>query len=601
MKAGLEIHAQLNTEKLFCSCDTTLKDDDPTKEIERKLHVTVSELNEVDRAAFEESLKDKKHVYEAFDDSCLVYLDEEPPHDPNNEAIETALTVALLLNADIVDQIHFMRKIVIDGSNVSGFQRTAIIGLNGIVETENGTVEVPTICLEEDAARRDKEENNTVYWKIDRLGTPLIEIATSPTIKSPEQGREVALFIGNILKATERLKHGIGTIRQDLNISIPEGARIEIKGVQELNMIPMYIEEEVKRQKALLTIKEELHKRNAQVGDIFDVTDLFEDTHSNIVKKADKVLVLKLKNFSGLLGREIQEKRRFGSELADYASKYVPGLFHSDELPAYGITEGEKIDVLEELGTDSFVLVASTEEKAEKALKEVKERLKIAFKGVPEETRKPLDTGASSYARPLPGEARMYPETDVPPYHVSRDTVETLKDKLPELPKEKKERLMREYDLNEENTIKIMNYDPDFFEKVMEKYEIKPTLFLKAAETYRSFGAGELKDLDVVFEYLSQDKLVKEGIENVLEEFSKGNKDIDTIIETYNLTPLSDKYAEETIQEIVQKNRDVIEEKEERAISALMGECMKALRGKVDGKTVNEILRKEIEKIRNHE
>jgi len=597
MKIGLEIHAQLNTKKLFCDCDTDLLDN-PTKTIERKLHVTVSELEEVDRAAFEESLKGKKHVYEAFDTSCLVYLDEEPPHEPNEEAIETVLKVSLLLNADIVDQIHFMRKIVIDGSNVSGFQRTAIVGLNGVVETDYGNVEIPTICIEEDAARKDREEKDRIFWKIDRLGTPLIEIATSPSIKTPEQGREVALFIGNILKATKKIKRGIGTIRQDLNISIDGGARIEIKGVQELNMIPTYIKEEVKRQENLLKIKEELEKRKAGIGEIYDITDLFKDTKCKIIKKAEKVLALKLKNFSGILGMEIQKDRRFGSELADYARKYVPGIFHSDELPGYGISEEEKNRVTEKLESDSFVIVASSKEKAEKALKEVIKRIKIAFQGVPEETRKPLENGATAYARPLPGEARMYPETDVPPYNISEKLIEKIKRELPELPRDKKIRLMKQYNLNEENATKIMAYDPDFFEEIMREYSIKPTIFLKAVEIYRSLGCENLEDLKIVFDYISKNRLVKEGIEKVLEEFSKGNMDIERIIENHGLKPITESDAEEVIQRIVIQNRDVIEKKGERAVSVLMGECMKVLRGKVDGKIVNEILRREIEKIK---
>jgi len=597
MKIGLEIHAQLNTKKLFCDCDTDLLDN-PTKTIERKLHVTVSELEEVDRAAFEESLKGKKHVYEAFDTSCLVYLDEEPPHEPNEEAIETVLKVSLLLNADIVDQIHFMRKIVIDGSNVSGFQRTAIVGLNGVVETDYGNVEIPTICIEEDAARKDREEKDRIFWKIDRLGTPLIEIATSPSIKTPEQGREVALFIGNILKATKKIKRGIGTIRQDLNISIDGGARIEIKGVQELNMIPTYIKEEVKRQENLLKIKEELEKRKAGIGEIYDITDLFKDTKCKIIKKAEKVLALKLKNFSGILGMEIQKDRRFGSELADYARKYVPGIFHSDELPGYGISEEEKNRVTEKLESDSFVIVASSKEKAEKALKEVIKRIKIAFQGVPEETRKPLENGATAYARPLPGEARMYPETDVPPYNISEKLIEKIKRELPELPRDKKIRLMKQYNLNEENATKIMAYDPDFFEEIMREYSIKPTIFLKVVEIYRSLGCENLEDLKIVFDYISKNRLVKEGIEKVLEEFSKGNMDIERIIENHGLKPITESDAEEVIQRIVIQNRDVIEKKGERAVSVLMGECMKVLRGKVDGKIVNEILRREIEKIK---
>src|SRR3989344_6727080 len=127
-KCGLEIHQQLSGKKLFCDCPTiTNKTEAPDFTIKRTLNITAGESGKKDVAAEFEQEKNKTFVYEAYKDcNCLVELDEEPPHRINQEALQTALEVSLLLNAQIVDEIQVMRKIVIDGSNVSGFQRTAL-------------------------------------------------------------------------------------------------------------------------------------------------------------------------------------------------------------------------------------------------------------------------------------------------------------------------------------------------------------------------------------------------------------------------------------------------------------------------------------------
>ena len=279
LKVGLEIHRQLDTKKLFSPVPSELHEEvDFT--FQRKLRPTMSELGEIDQAALEEFKKGRIYVYQGnYKFSDLVYMDEEPPHTPDEEALKVALQIAYLLNATPVDEIHFMRKIVIDGSNVSGFQRTAIIAMNGKVDTPWGSVGIPTICLEEDAARIIEREDSKVIYRIDRLGIPLIEISTTPDIHHPEQAKVVAKYIGDALRATRKVKRGLGTIRQDLNVSIKGGARIEIKGVQELDMIPIIIEREVLRQLNLLKIRDELKRRGVREEELkeefHDVTDIF--------------------------------------------------------------------------------------------------------------------------------------------------------------------------------------------------------------------------------------------------------------------------------------------------------------------------------------
>jgi Glu-tRNA(Gln) amidotransferase subunit E-like FAD-binding protein len=248
-KCGIEIHQQLDTHKLFCNCQSIVRDNNPDIVVKRRLRAVAGETGTVDKAAAYEKSKDKEFIYEACSTStCLVELDEEPPHDPNSEALEIALEISLLLNAKIVDEIQFMRKTVIDGSNVSGFQRTALVAQDGYVETSKGKVNIPIICLEEEAAKKLGAKDEYVKYRLDRLGIPLVEIGTDASIKDPEHAKEVSEKLGMILRSTGKVKRGLGTIRQDVNVSIKQGARTEIKGFQDLKSIPKVIEYEIKRQ-----------------------------------------------------------------------------------------------------------------------------------------------------------------------------------------------------------------------------------------------------------------------------------------------------------------------------------------------------------------
>ena len=284
LKVGLEIHQQLDTShKLFCSCRPQLFKDEPEITFLRRLRPTQSELGQIDPAAYFEFQKGAKILYEANEaTSCLVEMDEEPPHDLNMEAVEIALIVALMLNAKPVDEIHVMRKTVIDGSNTTGFQRTCIVALNGELDIKGKKIPIQHIAVEEDAARIMGREGSTVRYRIDRLGIPLIEVTTGPVIYSPKEAEEVAFAIGRILRATGKVKRGLGTIRQDLNISIKQGALIEVKGVQELELLPVVIENEVKRQLNLLKIRDELKARGLKEEDIkeefVEVSEIFKET-----------------------------------------------------------------------------------------------------------------------------------------------------------------------------------------------------------------------------------------------------------------------------------------------------------------------------------
>jgi len=405
LKVGLEIHQQLDTSaKLFCKCKPELFKEEPEITFLRKLRPTQSELGQIDPAAYFEFQKGVKILYEANKaTSCLVEMDEEPPHPLNMEAVEIALTVALMIKAKPVDETRVMRKTVIDGSNTTGFQRTCVVALNGVVRVGEKIVPIEHVSLEEDAARKmGEEEGNIIRYRIDRLGIPLIEVTTAPVINSPKEAGEIALAIGTILRATGRVKRGLGTIRQDINISIPNGALIEIKGLQELELLPLVVEYEVQRQLNLIKISEELKKGGVKGEEIkeefFDVTDVFKQTKCKVIRKAldkkQQVLALKLPKFKVFLKRELMPNFRLGTEMADRARFWgkVGGIFHTDELPAYGIT-AEEIEELrkatEAKEQDAIVFVADSPENSKDALKAVIERTHEAIKGVPEETRAP--------------------------------------------------------------------------------------------------------------------------------------------------------------------------------------------------------------------
>jgi len=603
--AGIEIHQQLDTsEKLFCSCPTTLRDTaDHSGEFFRYLRATESEMGEIDRAAQEEMKRERKFRYFTYDTTCLVENDEEPPAPLNGEALAVCLTIAKMFSMTPVPQIHTMRKLVIDGSNTSGFQRTALVAMNGALP-DGGRIE--TICLEEEAAQRVKDDT----FSLDRLGIPLVEITTSPCMHTPEEVQQVAEYIGMVLRSTGKVKRGIGTIRQDVNISIAGGARVEIKGVQELDLISEVVKREVQRQEALLAIRDDLRQRGASASpdDVKNATELFRDTKSPILKKAKIIYAMKLRGFAGLAGREIQPGRRLGSEMSDYAKVCgVGGIFHSDELPAYGITEEEVVhlrQVMQAGDQDCIVIVAGAGEKqAACAVQQVILRAKKALdkNPVPEETRKMLEGGSTAYMRPLPGAARMYPETDVLPVMIDEKRWDKVV--VPELLTTKAQHYSLKYKIEPNYAAQLASSEKlPLFERAVGE-GIKPKL---AAFTILS-TTTELRREGVQIQNISDDaylgiwhavekgRAAKEAIPDLLRSVASG-KTLDDAIAL--LAPaVSREELESIIKKIVTDRSDFVRQKQKAALGPLMGVVMAEVRGSVDGKVVSEILRKEIERV----
>jgi len=458
-KAGLEAHQQLDGRKLFCHCPTIVHDDNkPDIIFNRKLRAIAGELGKIDKAALTEMKKDRTFIYEGCStSSCLVETDSEPPHSLSKKALNTALEVALLFNMKIVDEVEFMRKTVIDGSNVSGFQRTALIATDGYIETSKGRVGVENLYLEEEAAQKVKEDDETVNWRLDRLGVPLIEIQTDATIKDPEHAKETAQLIGMTLRSTGKVKRGIGSIRQDVNVSIKGHPRVEIKGFQELRIMPKVIENEIKRQQ-----------------------------------------------------------------------KEKDGKSH---------------------------------------------------------VRKVNSDGSSEFIRPMPGSARMYPETDIQPISITKEQI--LKIKLPELIDDRVLRYEKEYNLRPELARELVIKDIDF--KKYTKFKLDKNFIAEVVVNYpkeikKRFNLDSTQlqgeHFIEVFTLFEQEKIPKNAVLNILVSRLRGED-----INLNKYTEIDDKDLEMEIKKIIEKNPNV-------PIGGLMGDVMKKFKGKIDGKKAMELLKK---------
>ena len=621
LKAGLEIHQQLDTqEKLFCSCKPNLFKEEPEFTFLRRLRPAQSELGQVDSAALFEFQKETKILYEATNDtSCLVEMDEEPPHDLNSEAVEITLLASLMMNMKPVDEVHVMRKTVIDGSNTTGFQRTCVVALNGEIDIKGKMIPIQQVSLEEDAARKMGTEGQTQRYRIDRLGIPLIEVTTAPVIYSPEEAQETAAAIGRILRATRRVRRGLGTIRQDVNVSIHDGALIEIKGVQALELVSQVIENEIQRQLSLLQIRDELKKRGAKETDItenfVDVTQVFRNTKCKVIEKAIKnnnpVLAVRLAKFAGLLKKELAAGMRLGSELAGMARFWgrVGGIFHTDEMPAYGITEEELVhlgQLLMKESHDAVVFVADMPENASDALKAVVERAKVALEGIPEETRAANPDGTTKYLRPRPGAARMYPETDVPPIQLTKEYLNGLSGRLPALPEQLMKRLVDKYEINRKLAKQILDSEYlELFECLVEETKVSATIItvaltetLKALErdgvNVEALSDEQFKEM---FRLIGLGKTTKESIPEILTWLAENQgATVKDALESLGLSMMSRKELEDLVDDVIEKNSEFIELRGKGAFGPLMGIIMKKARGRVKAKLVNEILKSKLDK-----
>jgi glutamyl-tRNA(Gln) amidotransferase subunit E len=606
LKAGLEVHQQLDTGKLFIRTPSELSDE-INFTIERKLRPVASELGEYDKAALDAFKRNETFYYQGNTKNIsLVETDEEPPQPLDKEAFRTVLEVALLCKSLPVSQAIVMRKTIIDGSNTSAFQRTMLVSLGGELDIGEKKIGIETIAIEEDAARPIKKEKGKVYYNLDRLGIPLIELATAPDIKTPKEAIATAKKIGEIMRLTCKTKRGKGTIRQDVNVSIKKGARCEIKGCQDLELIGTVVEKEAERQIDLINLKEKLNNEIGKTNlfeDPKEVTKAFDNTGCKFIK-GKTVYGMKLTHMKGYLGEKVGAKR-FGSELSAYGkSRGVSGIIHLDELPNYGISNIEVDKVKRILGCgeeDNFIITVSNKENAFDAFKTIKERIKIAFEKIPSETRGALEDGSSEYQRPIASGARMYPETDLLNEEISTKLLEKITKALPKSVNQREAHYKKiGLNTNHVEEMKLNNF-ARFFESVVNKGAnavTTATLLLQTLTELRRDNI-KLKEIDLIeLEQLilleSEGKINKNNLKQAVVDLSKG-KTISKIIESQ--TSVDDSLIASEVAKVVKSNEKLIKEKGMGSIGPLMGDLMKikALRG-ADGKVLSELLRKEINK-----
>ena len=619
VRVGLEIHQQLATnKKLFCDC-TPKETEEYSIKFQRKLRAAKSELGEYDPAALFEKSKSKSIMYFGnLESSCLVEQDEEPPHELDADAKKISLTIASALNSKIFSEIYPMRKTVVDGSNTTGFQRTMLISQGGFFEAEGEKIGIQSICLEEDAAKILGDEGSVRKFGLERLGIPLVEIATEPFEADPQHIKKIALSLGRILRSTKKVKRGLGSIRQDVNVSIKDGGVvIEVKGVQQLEQLEKVVEYEAKRQHGLLKISKKLQelKWSHNNEDIQIITDQFKKCKSkiiqNVIKNNQEIVTIVFKNMKGIFGYSPYEGIRLGKEVAELVRFFgLGGVFHSDELPNYGIEKGDLEDLRKLLDiseNDAFLILGTPLEMMDTIVDQLILRIShIKNNGIPVDTRLATQEGETKFLRPRPGSARMYPETDIPPIIISQNELEQAQANIPKSWDESIKELQSKYGINSQLAEQIFDSKYiELFENVIKKTKVNPTfvasVFCSTITNLERSGLNSnlLKNDEIkkTFEFLENQKIAKESIEIIFEKIMAGKSS--TVEEAMNLASIetvNEKDLENIIQEIVDNNEQLVKNQRERSIGPLMGIAMKELRGKASGEIVNKILLKNIQK-----
>ena len=618
-KCGLEIHQQLATKrKLFCRCEAVLHRDKPSAEILRHMRPTLSELGEYDGTALMEFKTKKNVIYQLYDDTVCTYeMDDTPPFPLNRQALEIALEIGLLLDCSIVDEIHISRKQYLDGSIPAGFQRTGIVGVGGDVKYKNRTIRIIQLGLEEDACREISDVGHKIVYKTDRLSIPLVEVVTHPDMRTPKESAEVAELIGRLLRSTCKVRRGLGSVRQDVNVSITGGTRVEIKGVPKLQYIATAVANEAKRQKALLDIRDELRLRGISEGtlqsEIRDSTDIFKNTKcqrfGDVLRKEGKIYGIVLKFFGGILEKTTQPGRTFGDEIAGRVRVIacldeMPNIVYRDNFKEFGL-DAEEIDRLEGLfdakSTDAIVLVWGNEADVKTAVKEIRIRAIDATRGVPSETRQLLPDLTNTFERILPGPNRMYPDTDSPPTPISGERLARIRKIIPERIWDREKRLA-ELGLPRMlvRSLAISRYI-NVFDDIVKDMDINPVLVAVTLEERLKWLRRKGKDVDSISEEkiyqlfcrFKENRFSKEAIPVVLEFLADNlERTVDEAISALNLYPISIEELEKIVVNVLDRFPD--HGKRELPFRFIMGEVMKLARNRIDGKIVNEMVMEKV-------
>jgi glutamyl-tRNA(Gln) amidotransferase subunit E len=489
----------------------------------------------------------------------------------------------------------------------------------GQIDVDGDKVGVQSICLEEDSAKLLGDKDNIREYSLDRLGIPLIEIALEPVEGDSKKIKKIALSLGRLLRSTKKVTRGIGSIRQDVNVSVKDGGGVvEVKGVQQLDQLEKIVKFEAKRQHGLVKIAEKLKNSDfkgiSKDVDIFNITEDWNSCKSEIIQKAlnDNSIIkaIKIENFSGMFGYSPYEGVRLGKEIGQLVKFYgIGGVFHSDELPNYGINN-EDISIVKNIlkikENDAFLILAAPSSKIDFAIDSIINRLVEAKKGVPAETRLATQTGETVFLRPRPGASRMYPETDIPPILVTSDELENAEKNIPKSWDESLLELQKKYDLNHQLSEQIFDSQYiELFEKIVKRTKVNPTfvasiLCSTITNLERSgLNSNLLRNEDIVksFQLLEEEKIAKESIEMIFENImDEKSQTVEEAMKNASIEAVNESDLEKIIEEIVEKNQEIVKNQKERAVGPLMGIAMKELRGKASGEMINKLLLKNIKK-----
>ena len=606
-KSGLEIHQQLLTEKkLFCRCPAGKYSKKYDAEILRHMRPTLSELGEYDGTALMEFKTKKDIIYRINRETVCTYeMDDTPPFLINEHALDIALEMGLLFECSIADELHIARKQYLDGSIPTGFQRTAIVALDGKIPFRNREIDIVQISIEEDSCREISDLGHERVYNTDRLGMPLIETVTAPQMKTPQEAAEVAVICSALVRSSNKVRTGIGTAREDVNVSVTGGTRVEIKGVPKISSIPILTYSEAMRQWNLLRLREELKSREITEetfkAEKVDVTKVIRSPHYLPIKEALKnecrLMCVTLKGFQGLLNWQTQTNTYFSKEISDRVRVIaclttIPNMIHSD-AKGDTLTSHEWRDIIKATGAsekDTMILVWGNKEDSDTAVKEIIIRAKEATIGIPSETRQALRDGTNGFERILPGADRMYPDTDLPPKMITDARIEKLRKSLPEKfwLREK-----RYHNLKiPEDTIRPLAISPfaKLFDKLVDEVKIDPVL---AAVAIIQFPKRLQKD------GISLEPLNEEMFEEIFIAHKKGLLSKDGILPILkkaliigNFYPelLTDQYTDKELDKIICEKKEELSKiklyKKVNKNKLLLGLVMDKLRERIDGKKV---------------
>jgi len=616
--SGLEVHQQILTEKkLFCQCPAGQfhKHDDYDAELVRHMRPTLSELGEYDGTALMEFRTKKEIVYRIkHDTTCTYEVDDTPPFPMNIEALENSLEISLLSKLNIVGEVHITRKQYLDGSIPAGFQRTAIIGVEGEIELKNKKVRLIQLSIEEDSCREISDIGHIRTYKTDRLGMPLIETVTYPDFVNPDEVKEGCDYIRFLNRSTGKVRTGIGAGRQDVNVSCRGGSRVEIKGVAHTKWIPELSHNEAFRQWALLKIKDKLNKNITDTTNwlidhiLLDKNDFKNnDIINSHFKINHKVVAVKLPHFYKILSHFVQPGKVFANEISErlkvIACLDQPNMTHSEDLNPI-LTEDETINIFKKLKAnkdDAFVLFFAPDEDIQTALETIEERCRMAFVGVPEETRKSFGNGTTIFERVLPGADRMYPDTDSAPIPLSEEYIETVRKRIPSDIIDRYKQL-KEWGIAEDTYTYIFSKNLySLLEKIVKELNISAKYIGTFLGHNLKFIEGHYKSMDK-FDYNSIFDLFKYIMDNniklqlaeamIIELYQHPKMDFDSILQTIKFKRISEDeiiaqipFLKEKFQAIARKQGQEYEHK------WIMGQLHYLAMGNIDLSKLSAIIK----------